>query len=166
MIRLAALADIHGNIPALEAVLEDLQSVELHGLIAAGDLINGPQPVETSHRLQQLRRSLECWMIRGNGELSLLQYATGKRPAYWQTCRQFAFVRWNYRQLDEETLDFMSALPEQAVIQVTGAPSIRVVHGSPRDAGEEIFPARNPGHRNRPTIYNVQEKQLHPLYPL
>ena len=62
--RLAVLADVHGNLPALEAVLADVQRQGADGIIVAGDLTAGPQPVET----MRLLRSLGSWMIRGNNE--------------------------------------------------------------------------------------------------
>ena len=65
--RLAVLADIHGNLPALEAVLADLQQHDVDGIIIAGDLTGGgPYPVETI----RLLRTLSCWIIRGNTKIS------------------------------------------------------------------------------------------------
>ena len=45
--RLAVMSDVHGNLPALEAVLQDLQQYEPDGVIVAGDFVGGPHPVET-----------------------------------------------------------------------------------------------------------------------
>ncbi|MCK4316733.1 MAG: metallophosphoesterase [Anaerolineae bacterium] len=51
--RLAVLADVHGNLPALEAVLADVQQYNVDGIIVAGDLIGGgPQPVEVLRPVQ------------------------------------------------------------------------------------------------------------------
>ena len=60
---LAVLADVHGNLPALEAVLADVQQHDVDGIIVAGDTVGGgPQDVEVI----QLLRALDSWMIRGN----------------------------------------------------------------------------------------------------
>jgi putative phosphoesterase len=138
MVRLAVMSDVHGNLPALEAVLEDLQQYELDGVIVAGDFIGGPHPVETIHLL----RALGSWMIRGNSDSRLVERAAGNVPAKY-TCLQFALARWASAHVDQETVDFLKSLPEQRVVNIPGAPAIRVVHGSPRDPSESIFPDRD-----------------------
>jgi len=135
--RLAVLADIHGNLPALEAVLADLQQFPVHGILVAGDMVAGPNPVEVMQRLQQLN----CWMVRGNNENYLLRFDSGDAPECWYTSRQWAFIRWNYEQTDKDTLETIRALPEQRVISLPGKDPIRVVHGSPRDSNEHLYPA-------------------------
>ena len=70
--RFAIMSDIHGNLPALEAVLADMPPVE--GIIVAGDFIGGPQPVETI----RLLRSLNAQMIRGNSDTNLVEYDAGR----------------------------------------------------------------------------------------
>ncbi|MBN1876020.1 MAG: metallophosphoesterase family protein [Anaerolineae bacterium] len=125
--RLAVLADIHGNLPALEAVLEDIQSCHVEGMLVAGDLVTGgPFPLETLHLL----RSQDARMIRGNTDNYLLDYRMGRGPAAWRTAAQWAPMRWTYAQLDAESLDFLAALPEQQVVIPPGTMPIRFVHGS------------------------------------
>ena len=139
--QLAVLSDIHGNLPALEAVLNDLQQYPIDGIVVAGDIVNGgPQGAETAQRL----RALDSWMIRGNADNALLKYAAGDVPAIWHTCHQFAQLRWTHRHVDQETLAFLKSLPEQRVIALPGTAAIRVVHGSPRHVSESIFPDRDP----------------------
>jgi predicted phosphodiesterase len=66
--RLAVLADTHGNLPALEAVLADARQQGVDGIIVAGDLTTGgPHQLETINLL----RSLGSWMIRGNNAITL-----------------------------------------------------------------------------------------------
>lgn len=72
--RLALLADIHGNLPALQAVLTDLGRFAPDGLIAAGDYLALPW---TEECLAVLRSYPRIWMIQGNGEIGALQYADG-----------------------------------------------------------------------------------------
>ena len=138
--RLAVLSDIHGNLPALEAVLQELQRWDISGIIVAGDFIGGPQPIETIRRLQSLR----TWMIRGNSDENLLRYGNGLAPKAWYSSRQFALLRWAHRHVDRDTFDFLQSLPLQRAVHVQGATAIRVVHGSPRDPYESIFPEREP----------------------
>jgi predicted phosphodiesterase len=139
--RLAVLADIHGNLPALEAVLTDIQRHGVDGFIVAGDLLTGgPQPIETMHLL----RSLDAWMIRGNTDNYLLAYDAGDAPGGWHASSQWALMRWSYRHLNQEILDSIASLPEQRVIDLPGTAPIRVVHGSPHHPTEPLFPDRDP----------------------
>jgi len=137
---LAVMADVHGNMPALQAVLEDMQQYPVEGIIVAGDMVVGPRSVECI----RLLRSLPGWMIQGNGEIGQVQYRRGLAPQAWRQNAQFAMLRWGQRQLDQETFDFIAALPEQRVIEVDGRLPIRVVHGSPRNPSELVFPFREP----------------------
>ena len=137
--RLAVLADIHGNLPALEAVLTETQQHDVDGIIVAGDLTAGPQPIETI----RLLRSLDSWMIRGNTDNNLLRYDAGDAPDGWRVSRQWAVMRWSYLHLDRETLDFIASLPEQRAIALDDTAPIRVVHGSPRNSSESLFPDRD-----------------------
>jgi predicted phosphodiesterase len=137
---LAVLSDVHGNLPALEAVLADLKPLGVDGIIAAGDYGGGPQPQETIDRL----RGLGAWMIRGNSEGYCLALAAGTAPAAWWTSRQFATTRWSCQRLDPETLALLATLPEQRVVALAGTAPIRVVHGSPRSVTEHLYPHRDP----------------------
>lgn len=136
--RLAVLADIHGNLPALEAVLADLPPVD--DIIVAGDVTGLLYQDETVRRL----RSLGSRMIQGKGEIGLLHYHDGQAPAACYSSRQFDLLRWAHRNIRPETIDFLRALPEQTVLVPPGTTAIRVVHGSPRDPAESIFPRRAP----------------------
>jgi predicted phosphodiesterase len=139
--RLAVLADVHGNLPALEAVLRDIEQQDVDGIIAAGDyLTSGPFPVEVVRRL----RELDALMIHGNAERYFLNYRSGDAPEAWHTSYQWAGMRWSYQQLDSQTLDFIALLPEQRVVSLDGAAPIRVVHGSPRSPFERLFPDQDP----------------------
>lgn len=137
IIRLAVLADVHANLPALQAVLADMQHHPLDGVIIAGDMTAGPQANETVRLLRSLPN---CWIIQGNNESGILLYKAGSAPQAWYTNHQFALTRWIYKTLDQDTWDFISGLPEQRTVWLDGTQPIRVVHGSPRDISELIFP--------------------------
>ena len=137
--RLAVLADTHGNLPALEAVLQDIERQGVDGFVIAGDVTGGPQPEETI----ALLRSLDGWMIRGNSEEYVLAYHAGQAPAAWCTGAQWATFRWSYQRLSAETLAFISGLPEQRALCLDGALPIRIVHGSPHSSREYLYPNHN-----------------------
>jgi len=137
--RLAILADIHGNIPALETVLQEIEKDSVDGIIVAGDMVAGPHPVEVVERL----RALGAWMIRGNNENYIVRFASGEAPDWWYTARQWSFMHWNFRRMDEDTLNFLKDLPEQRTISLDGTAPIRVVHGSPRNIAELVYPDKD-----------------------
>lgn len=139
--RLAILSDVHGNLPALDAVLTDARAHGAEGFVVAGDLLLGaPFPAETLERL----RALNAWIIQGNNDAYLTGYDAGTTPAEWQTCAQWAALRWSYAQLDRDALDYLAALPDTCEVALPGAAPIRVVHGSPRATAEGILPAGDP----------------------
>ena len=134
--RLAVLADIHGNIPALEAALSKIERDAVDGILVAGDMVAGPNSAEVVKRLRDLGAS----MIRGNNENYLLRFASGDAPDWWHTARQWAFMRWNYEQMDADSLTFLRDLPEQRTLTFDGVDPIRMVHGSPRSVSELVYP--------------------------
>jgi predicted phosphodiesterase len=138
--RFAVMADIHGNLPALEAVLEDMQQYAVDGVIVAGDIIGGPHVVETI----QIIQSLNGWTIRGNNEEYFRKYQDGTAPEGWQISRQWAPMRWVYRQLNDAMFGYLFSLPEQVTVVSDGATPLRVVHGSPRSQSETLFPETKP----------------------
>lgn len=135
--RLAILADIHGNLPALEAVLADARAQGVDGYVIAGDLLLGaPFPVETLDRL----RALDAWIIRGNNDVYFTRYDAGAAPETWQTSAQWALLRWSYARLDRDALDYLAVLPDRVTVTLPGIAPICVVHGSPRALSEGIIP--------------------------
>lgn len=135
--RLAILADVHGNLPALEAVLADARAQGVDGYVVAGDLLLGaPFPLETFDRL----RALNAWIIRGNNDLYFTRYDSGAAPETWQTRAQWALLRWSYARLDRDALNYLTALPDRVTVTLPGAAPICVIHGSPRTLSEGIIP--------------------------
>ena len=138
--RIAIIADIHGTLPGLEAVLADMQANPPDQIIIAGDFLGGPQPLEVLTRLQ----TLDCCFILGNGEVNMLKMYQGTAPREWWTHRQFDLGRWIYQRLDAEVFEFLAGLPEQQVISPEGSKPLRVVHGSPWDVNKLVFPETHP----------------------
>ncbi len=138
--RIAVLADIHGNLPALEAVLADVKRENVDGIIVAGDSTGGPDPVETFNQV----RALNGWTIRGNSDDYFLTYDRGDAPEAWRVSDQWATMRWLYHRLDRETLDYMAALPHQRVVALDNLVPIRIVHGSPHSPTQHLVPDGDP----------------------
>lgn len=84
--RIAALYDIHANLPALEAVLEELQRERIDEVVVGGDVLPGPMPRETLALLASLE--VRVHLIHGNGELAVLAQIDAADPSavtYWGT---------------------------------------------------------------------------------
>jgi len=141
MIKIVVLADIHANLPALEAVLADAGDQPVDGYICAGDMVTGPQPNQVMERLI----NLDAWMIKGNNEAYVLEYARNTLPTEWWSHRQFGFARHSFRLLDGPTLEAIRRLPTHRVVRLAKAAPLRVVHGTPRCINEMLFPNRDPG---------------------
>ncbi len=140
-IRTAALADVHGNLPALEAVVADARAQGVDRFIIAGDLVaGGPQPAETMRLLQ----SLDARIIRGNTDNYVLALDDGRASAGMRTAAQWALTRWSHRHTPAAALDFIAALPEECVVDLPGAAAFLVVHGAPGSVSRILFPDRDP----------------------
>ncbi|MFN7961275.1 MAG: hypothetical protein U0002_08385 [Thermoanaerobaculia bacterium] len=64
--RVAALYDIHGNLPALEAVLDDVRRSRVHRVVVGGDVLPGPMPTEALELLLHLHLPVD--FISSDGE--------------------------------------------------------------------------------------------------
>lgn len=127
MTRLAALADIHGNGPALEAVIADMAQFAVDHVVVAGDVIHrGPFNVQVVEHVVR-----EGWAaIRGNNEYMLLDYRTPRAPAEWNA---EPLLAWLADQLRGRLQAHIAAWPDAISLRYPDGPPIRVVHGSPQD---------------------------------
>ena len=65
--KVAALYDIHGNLPALESVLEELQRIPVDQIIVGGDVLSGPMQPDCIERLQELSSETELFVVNAAG---------------------------------------------------------------------------------------------------
>ena len=134
--KLAILSDIHGNLPALQAVMRDLAKVHVDQVVVAGDVINwGPFSAECFDIVAR-----EGWpVIRGNNEFYLLDYNTPRAPAAWQDETQWPLLPWLRKQLQGRRHHCIAAWPDSISLRFADGPPIRLVHGSCRSPWESIF---------------------------
>jgi putative phosphoesterase len=128
--RVAALYDIHGNLPALEAVLEDVQQAHVDHVIVGGDVLPGPMPRETLTRLLGL--DIPVQFIVGNGDREVIA-PTGAVPEQFQ-----AMMRWNARQLRPEDERTIAGWPKTVRVEIPGMGDVLFCHATPRN-DTEIF---------------------------
>ena len=134
MTRLAVLADIHGNLPALQLVINDMQQFKIDQVVVAGDSINwGPFSRQVMEVIWQRR-----WpVIRGNNEFYLLDYQTERAPAHWA---RFTMPPYLHDHLGDNWVNDIAALPDTLQLRFRDAPPIRVCHGIPGDPWTAITP--------------------------
>src|SRR5256885_9658773 len=75
MERVAAIYDIHGNLPALEAVLAEVRRSAVELVVVGGDVLPGPMPRETLDALYGLE--IPTRFIRGNGDRAVVEVLSG-----------------------------------------------------------------------------------------
>lgn len=133
--RVAALYDIHGNLPALEAVLEDIRRADVDCIVVGGDLYPGPMPREVLARLLALDRPVE--FIVGNCEVAVLaQIAGSESRTLPEAARET--IRWTAHQLQPDESRLVASWPKTTRVQVPELGTVLFCHGTPRDE-DEIF---------------------------
>ena len=151
--RVAALYDVHGNLPALEAVLEDAEQAGADTVLFGGDIVAGPLPRETLERVRALGERAHC--IRGNGDryvVAAAGHAAGDGPAE-------RAAAWAASQLSDDDVAFVAALPEHLVLEIDGLGPTLFCHGSPRSDEEIITPATDEA-RLRELLADVDERLI------
>jgi predicted phosphodiesterase len=146
--RVAALYDVHGNLPALEAALADADAQGVDVLLSGGDLLLGPQPAECL----ELLRARGATFIRGNCDRAVAVAPDRDDP--W-----LDRVEWTAGRLSREQLDFVRTWPEVVSVEVEGLGPVLFCHGSPR-SDEEIVTAITPPKRLDPMLDGVLEETI------
>ena len=121
----AIVSDIHGNFPALQAVMEDVKKQGISAFIFAGDYcISGPWPDEC---IDAIRAIPEKHVIRGNEE-KYLENLIDKDQSLW-TDGQMQVSYWCYRNVSRENLDYLLNLPYRIDFECNGI-KIHIAHSS------------------------------------
>ncbi len=135
MNRVAVLADIHGNLPALEAVLADVETAEADLIVLNGDLADGPFPTETLDRLEKLGQRA-VW-LRGNGDRWLVEARAGRfRHADADTD---ALIGWAASRLTPAHVDRLARLPLTRSLDVVGLGRVGLCHATSRSDNEMVL---------------------------
>jgi predicted phosphodiesterase len=148
--RVAALYDVHGNLPALEAVLTEVEASEADAVVVGGDIAIGPMPRATLERLLALgERAL---FLRGNGDREIAEPPHG--GDLWEER-----TRWSASQLDRGQLAWLAALSDTQTVDVDGLGPVLFCHGSPR-RDDEILTAISPEERVAAAVAGVAEPMV------
>jgi putative phosphoesterase len=149
-VRVAALYDIHGNLPALEAVLTALEEIGPDLVLVGGDVVLGPFPRETLERLEELGERV--MFIRGNTDRMLAGGPPETEASPW-----LARHAWVREQLTDDQVARFVGLPDTNVIGVEGLGDVLFCHGSPR-SDEEILTRATPPERLSDILTGVEQR--------
>jgi predicted phosphodiesterase len=133
-LRIAILADIHGNLPAFEAALDHIARQRVDQVVIAGDVVVGSPDSAACWRLAS---SLGCPIARGNHERYVAHYGTPAASREWAS-EQYAPVRWAAAQFGERERQAIERLP--ATASSPDWPDLLIVHASLRNDRDTVAP--------------------------
>jgi predicted phosphodiesterase len=125
---LALISDIHGNLPALEAVAADIRQRRPDAVYVLGDIVNGcAWPAEVMDML-----AAEGWpSLMGNHDDAVLQLGTSRMETRYADRSRYALLWWTRDHLKAAQLRILAGLPLERPLSFPDAPSARLVHGVP-----------------------------------
>ena len=138
--RVAALYDIHGNLPALEAVVAELRTLRVDQVVIGGDVLPGPMPREMLAFLRTL--DIPCRYIRGNGDREVVARRRGAESvAVPEKFR--GMMQWVAEQLDSDDEAWLASWPPNCSIEIPGLAQVFFCHATPRN-DTDIFTRSTP----------------------
>jgi predicted phosphodiesterase len=152
--RVAALYDIHANLPALEAVLAEPDVMAADLVVVGGDVLAGPMPIETLALLTVLG-DRAAW-VHGNTEREVVR-ARGRNHRTGELWDRRA--AWVAGQLTKADIAAAERWPATVTVDVDGLGPVLFCHGSPR-SDEEIITAISPPARVADMVAGVGEQTI------
>lgn len=124
---MAIVSDIHGNLPAFQAVLDDIDRQQVDRIVCAGDLVN---PLKESLEIYRILQDRKIPILLGNHEEYLHQYLHNEDREHWQGA--------NYRpiglvaeHMGHDTVAELQQLPFEYLLAGPGGQNIYICHASP-----------------------------------
>ena len=145
--RVAAIYDIHGNLPALEAVLQDIREAKVDRIVVGGDVVPGPMASETLDCLLDLDIAVQ--FIQGNCESAVLALMAGSDPGPLPE-QALEIMRWQAQQYPEYERLFAS-WPRTIRLEIQGMGDVLFCHATPQ-SDTECFTRLTPDDRLLPVF--------------
>src|SRR5579863_8013444 len=149
--RVAALFDIHGNAPALEAALTHIAQSDVDLIVVGGDVLPGPMPRETLDMLATTAIPVRC--ITGNGEREALEVRAGREPITVPADFRDV-VRWSAGRLTADQARAIEGWTHALAVDVDGVGRVLFCHATPRN-DTEIFTKLTPEESLLPVFAGV-----------
>ena len=149
--RVAAIYDVHANLPALEAVVGEIRRGGFDEIVVGGDVLPGPMPRETLAFLREL--DISARFIMGNGDRIVVAKMSGTNteelpPSFEES------LSWNASQLEPRDKAWIATWPASLEVEVDGLSSVLFCHASPRN-DTEIFSRYTDESKLLPVFANV-----------
>jgi putative phosphoesterase len=171
--KIAVLADIHANLPALETVTAHIEAWQADRVIVAGDLVNrGPRPLECLQFVLEKQHTQGWLTVRGNHEDYVISHSLPDAPRSGQALEVHRGSFWTYQKLGRDTCPLVEMPFQQSIVGPDGS-EVRVVHASMRGNRDGISPETRDetlrkqlgvppallcvGHTHRPLIRSVDD---------
>lgn len=151
--RVAALYDIHSNLPALEAVLQEVREADVDQIVIGGDVFHGPMPCETLERLLELKTP--ALYIQGNCDRDVLAQMRGTEPTDLPEQVRGA-MRWCAAQLGPDDERRIASWPETTHLNIPGLGDVLFCHATPRN-DTEVFTRLTADDRLLPIFGDLKE---------
>lgn len=157
--RLAALYDIHGNLPALEAVLDELRRERVDRIIIGGDVLPGPMPVQCLDLLTRLE--IPTHFIMGNGDREVLARMRGIETEWYKSARPKwrEPIDWTAEQLRPAHEKLIASWPATLSHPVDGIGDVLFCHATPLN-DTDIFTRLTSEERLAPLFADSKEKTV------
>lgn len=158
MTRVATLYDIHGNLPALRAVLAEVVREDVELLVIGGDVVPGPLPSETIDELMALGERAR--FVRGNGDREVVEaYDQGRLAVDATTDAALRASAFSAARIGREQRDFLAGYAETVTLEIDGLGPTLFCHGSPR-SDTEIITTATADERLRGILDGVAERTV------
>lgn len=138
--KVAVLSDIHGNLPALEAVAAHIEQWAPDITVVNGDVVNrGPRP-RACWEFVQVQQEAAGWrLVRGNHEQFVAKWLDPERPRSGVLFEMYLASFWTYRLLGP-LARLIPSLPAQEQLVGPAGGEVRITHGSMRGDRDGIYP--------------------------
>ena len=138
--RIAVISDIHGNMDAVKAVMDDIKKEKCEKLFVLGDYaMAGPEPKKTVKYFMEKENDSDVEMIQGNTDMMIASYSSDLFNMLEKKAPVMASaLQYDVKHLTSGEKLFLKNLPEQKQVDVEGV-SFLLVHGSPRKNNEDIL---------------------------
>jgi predicted phosphodiesterase len=154
-VRVAALYDLHGNLPALRAVLADVEREGVHNVVIGGDVAAGPLPAETIEQLMTLAGRAR--FVRGNADREVVDAYDRGAPDEEDGGLAQPVAAFVASRISRAQRDLLAGFSERVALDIGGLGPTLFCHGSPRSDTENITSATS-DERLRGLLYGVNER--------
>ncbi|MFV1949693.1 MAG: metallophosphoesterase [Anaerolineales bacterium] len=139
--KIAAIADIHGNYQALIAAIDHIERWKPNRVLVLGDIINrGPRSLDCLHLIQEKIKTDDWRIIKGNHEGYVLNFTDPDFPLHGLEFELRKIIYWTFQSLNENEIQSVAEMPEKLDLVLQNNQLIRGLHASTAGDRVGIYP--------------------------